>query len=1191
MPNKTLDDVGFRRILARNITLPLAAGVVSAGVFVVLLVYLVTTMNWVEHSERVIGNASEISKEMVDMETGLRGYMLAGEENFLQPYVLSKPKVNASINSLLKLVEDNPAQVDRLRTILAQHQQWDLYAQEMIRLRAANGDVTGPVKTGRGKNQFDEIRRLLDAFIDVELRMRQDRNDSARTVTIGVAVLYLLLTLGVGGALAWFGRRELLGLSKTYNDVLRQHTEHAELLQQQAWLRTGQSELAQQGIGQLALPQLSSVLLQFLARYLGAVVGVLYLRNHDGSLRRVASYGFSAEWERREQQLKSGESLVAQAALERRLIRLDKVPADYIQVASGLGAGAPASVLLAPLDNDGQINGVVEIGLLRPITVRDMDFLTLVKGNIGNAIEASQSRQRLQEVLEETQQLNEELQVQQEELRTANEELEEQSRVLEESQASLENQKAELEQTNEQLAEQGTALDQKNAALHKAQQELEERARELERASQYKSQFLANMSHELRTPLNSSLILAKLLSENSSGNLNDEQVRFANTIYSAGNDLLNLINDILDISKVEAGKLDLVPEQLSLRHVVEGMAMVFEPLAAQKKLAFHVQVADDLATHMVTDRQRLEQILKNLLSNALKFTSHGQITLAAHAAGDGAVGFSVQDTGIGIRQEDQQGIFNAFQQADGTTSRKYGGTGLGLSISRDLAHLLGGAISLVSEPGKGSCFTLTMPLRWTAPEPGPRVGSASAPATLDAGGANGGPSGGLGDYAATSLGLAIAATTPQPGFGYAHGDGADDAPAPRPRAFDDDRELLQGADATSRLVLVIEDDPAFARILYDLAREKSYRCLVAFDADEGLALARQYRPDAVLLDIRLPDRSGLSVLQLLKDDATTRHIPVHVVSGSDNGEAALHLGAIGFALKPTTREQLVEVFRRIETKLTQKIKRVLLVEDDERQRDSVVQLISDDDVDIVDVGSGEEALALLRTTVFDCMIIDLKLPDMQGNELLQRMSGEQLAAFPPVIVYTGRNLSRAEEADLHKYSRSIIIKGARSPERLLDEVTLFLHKVEADLSSERQTMLRTVRSRDRVFEGRRILLVDDDVRNIFALTSALEQKGVLVEVGRNGFEAIEKLNHNPDIDLVLMDVMMPGMDGLEATRHIRNDARFARLPIIAITAKAMKDDQEQCLAAGASDYLAKPIDLSRLYSLLRVWMPNGERGG
>jgi CheY-like chemotaxis protein/CHASE3 domain sensor protein len=1160
-----MDDSGFRRILLRNITLPLAAGVVSAGVFVVLLAYLITTMNWVEHSERVIGSANEIGKQMVDMETGMRGYMLAGDEVFLEPYVLAKPKVGSGIAALIKLVDDSPLQVGRLRNILAQQQQWDQYAQEMIRLRAANGDVTGPVKTGRGKTQFDEIRRQLDAFVNYENRMRQERTADARSVTTWVAVIYLILTLGVGGILAWFGRRELLGLSGVYNKVLKQHTEHAEILAQQAWLRTGQSELAQQGIGQMALPRLSAALLQFMARYMDVVVGALYLRNHDGSFTRVASYGFSAEWEQRDQQLKPSESLVAQAALEKRLIRLDRVPADFIQVASGLGAGAPASVLLAPLDNDGVINGVIELGLLRPIEQRDIDFLTLVKGNIGNAIDASSSRQRLQEVLAETQQLNEELQVQQEELRTANEELEEQSRVLEESQASLENQKAELEQTNEQLAEQGQILDQKNAALGKAQQDLEQRADELERASQYKSQFLANMSHELRTPLNSSLILAKLLSENAPGNLNDEQVRFANTIYSAGNDLLNLINDILDISKVEAGKLDLVPEQLPVRHVVEGMAMVFEPLAMQKKLAFHVEIADDLAPHMVSDRQRLEQILKNLLSNALKFTSSGQIVLSAHAAGTDGVSFSVQDSGIGIRPEDQQGIFNAFQQADGTTSRKYGGTGLGLSISRDLAQLLGGAISLVSEPGKGSIFTLTLPLAWSAQAPGATQGNSTTVAPA----------------AGRSFTQAPPPAAPLPVPAPA---------APRVRAFADDRDLI-GTDAgiSHRLVLVVEDDAAFARILYELAHEKHYRCLVAFDADEGLALAREFRPDAVLLDIRLPDRSGLSVLQLLKDDASTRHIPVHVVSGTDNGEAALHLGAIGFALKPTTREQLMEVFRRIEGKLTQKIKRVLLVEDDDRQRDSVVQLISDDDVEIVAVGSGEEALALLRTTIYDCMIIDLKLPDMQGNELLQRMAGESLAAFPPVIVYTGRNLSRAEEADLHKYSRSIIIKGARSPERLLDEVTLFLHKVEADLSSERQKMLKTVRSRDRVFEGRRILLVDDDVRNIFALTSALEQKGVLVEVGRNGFEALEKLDSVADIDLVLMDVMMPGMDGLEATRRIRADARFARLPIIAITAKAMKDDQEQCLAAGASDYLAKPIDLSRLYSLLRVWMPNGER--
>lgn len=1161
MPNlSSLDERGFRAILVRNVTLPLVAGVVSAAVFVVLLAYLIATTSWVEHSERVIGNANEITKQMVDMETGLRGYMLTGEQSFLQPYVLSKPKVGSGIDALTALVADNPAQVDRLRTVRAQQLQWDLYAQEMIKLRAADADVSGAVKAGRGKIQFDEIRRQVDEFVDAELRMRQQRKDDARLVTTWVAALYLVLTLGVGGILAWFGRRELLGLSKVYNKALSEHSAHAALLAQQAWLRTGQSELAQQGIGQMGLPLLSSTLLQFMARYLDVVVGALYLRADDGSLRRVASYGFSAEAEAREQRLQPAESLVAQAALQRRLIRLDQVPPGYLQLSSGLGAGTPASVLLAPLDTDGEINGVIELGLLRPISERDVDFLNLVKGNVGNAIDASLSRQRLQEVLAETQQLNEELQVQQEELRTANEELEEQSHVLEQSQASLENQKAELEQTNEQLAEQGMALDLKNAALGKAQLDLEQRAAELERASQYKSQFLANMSHELRTPLNSSLILAKLLSENASGNLHEEQVRFAHTIYAAGNDLLNLINDILDISKVEAGKLELVPEQLSLRHVVEGMAMVFDPLAQQKKLAFQVQVADDLAATMVSDRQRLEQILKNLLSNALKFTSSGQITLVARPAGPGLVAFAVQDSGIGIRAEDQQGIFNAFQQADGTTSRQYGGTGLGLSISRDLARLLGGSIGLVSEPGQGSCFTLTLPLAWRAAEQAGAASSMSAPASW-----------------AVEMAAASAAPSPVP------------VPAvPRVRAFADDREQIAGQPG-GRKVLVIEDDASFARILYELAHEKHYRCLVAFDADEGLALAREYRPDAVLLDIRLPDRSGLSVLQLLKDDTHTRHIPVHVLSGSDNGEAALHLGAIGFALKPTSREQLMEVFRRIENKLTQKIKRVLLVEDDDRQRDSVVRLISDDDVDIVAVASGEEALALLRTTIYDCMIIDLKLPDMQGNELLQRMSGEALAAFPPVIVYTGRSLSRAEEADLHKYSRSIIIKGARSPERLLDEVTLFLHKVEADLSSERQDMLRTVRSRDRVFDGRRILLVDDDVRNIFALTSALEQKGVLVEVGRNGFEAIARLDEVSDIDLVLMDVMMPGMDGLEATRRIRQDARFARLPIIAITAKAMKDDQEQCLAAGASDYLAKPIDLSRLYSLLRVWMPNGER--
>ncbi|MBY0238312.1 MAG: response regulator [Burkholderiaceae bacterium] len=1148
------DDRSFRRILNRNITLPLVAGVVNIAVFIGLLLYLLNVLSWVEHTERTIGQVNEIGKLAVDMESGMRGFLLTGDEAFLASYQLAKPRLQTGLAELSKLIQDNPVQVGRVAAIAAQQQQWARYAQLVIDLRRGGGDYLGPVKAGRGKLEFDEVRALLQQFLIMEQRLLAERNAEARSVTNGSVAAFLIVSLAVGGVLAMNGRRDMTRLSEQFGAALREQSAHAERLREQSWLRGGQSQLAEQGIGQMALPQMSEALLRFLSEYLGVVVGALYVREADGTLRRAAAYGYGHDDLQRDPVVRAGEGQVWQAAEQRRLIQLDQLPADYVKISSALGAARPRHVLLAPVDSNGVVNGVVELGFLQAPLPGHVDFLKQAAANIGSAIEATLARQRIAEVLAETQQLNEELQVQQEELRTANEELEEQSRVLEASQASLENQKAELEQSNEQLSEQALVLDQRNAALADAQRLLEQRAGELERASQYKSQFLANMSHELRTPLNSSLILAKLLSENTHGNLSEEQVRFAHTIYSAGNDLLNLINDILDISKVEAGKLELAPEQLDVRHVADSLAHIFEPMARHKQLAFQVALGPDLPPAMFTDRQRLEQILKNLLANAIKFTDRGQVTLRIAADGQDRLCFAVADTGIGVAPEHQEAIFGVFQQADGSTSRRYGGSGLGLAISRDLARLLGGNIGLTSTPGDGSTFTLTLPLWYVPPQD---RGTASGPA--------------LGASGAAAAPAVIVAPPAAP-------------PAARP--FDDDRDLPPPPE---RLVLVIEDEPAFARILYDLAHDMQYRCLVAFDADEGVQLATHYRPDAILLDIRLPDRSGLSVLQQLKDSAQTRHIPVHVVSAADNEEAALHMGAIGYALKPTTREQLEAVFRKLESKFTQKIKRLLLVEDDARQRDSMVQLIADDDIDITAVDSGAAALALLRTTIFDCMIIDLKLPDMLGNELLQRMSQEEIASFPPVIVYTGRNLTRAEEADLHKYSRSIIIKGARSPERLLDEVTLFLHKVEAELSSERQSMLQTVRSRDRVMEGRRILLVDDDVRNIFALTSALEQKGAIVEIGRNGVEALDKLDTVPDIDLVLMDVMMPVMDGLEATRRLRQDPRFARLPVIAITAKAMKDDQEQCLAAGANDYLAKPIDLSRLHSLLRVWMPGAGR--
>ncbi|BBP76966.1 MULTISPECIES: response regulator [Pseudomonas] len=1157
----SVDEQSFRKLLSRNVSLPLGVGVLSAVFFISLITYLLSVIQWVEHTDRVINTTNEAMKLSVDLETGMRGFLITGDEHFLDPYEVAKPKIIAELRGLQQLVADNPQQVDRFRRIEALQGAWTEYAQSMIDLQRSNGDYRGAVQAGRGKRLSDEIRNEYDSAVATEQQLRLTRNEDVSRTTLWTIGLYLVFVLGLSALLAYVGRKDLLSLSDSYSKNLASQLRSAERLEKQAWLRSGQTELAEQVLGQLSLNLLGRNILQFCAQYLGTAVAALYVREDHGGLRRVASYGFSREQEQQEQEIFTDEGIVGQAATQGQLIRLDEVSGDYFKVSSGLGEGSPRSVLVVPTTNDERVNGVIELGFLRGLNERDIELLDLIADNIGTSIEAARYRQRLQEVLAETQQLNEELQVQQEELKTANEELEEQSRVLKESQVHLETQQTELEQTNEQLAEQALALaeqrdamDRKNGELNQAQAQLEERAEELQRSSKYKSEFLANMSHELRTPLNSSLILAKLLAENPQDNLTDEQVKFAESIYSAGNDLLNLINDILDISKVEAGKLEVRPENTSVARLVEGLRDLFQPLAGEKQLDFTVEIQDGAPVMLFTDRQRLEQVLKNLLSNAVKFTEKGLVSLSVSRQPGVGVAFTVRDSGIGIAPEQHESIFEAFRQADGTTNRRYGGTGLGLSISRDLAALLGGSISVASEPGQGSVFTLALPERYVEADEGTPV--VQAPVHV--------PS------------VMVASVRSEPPV-------AIEAPVAR---FADDRDK---APFGTRCILVIEDEQSFAQILYDLAHELGYQCLVAHGADEGFSLAAQFIPDAILLDMRLPDHSGLTVLQRLKEQAATRHIPVHVISVEDRVEAAMHMGAMGYAVKPTTRDELKEIFSRLEAKLTQKVKRVLLVEDDDLQRDSIARLIGDEDIEITAVGLAQDALELLRENVYDCMIIDLKLPDMLGNELLKRMSTEDIRSFPPVIVYTGRNLTRDEEADLRKYSRSIIIKGARSPERLLDEVTLFLHKVESQLSHERQRMLKTARSRDKVFEGRKILLVDDDVRNIFALTSALEHKGAIVEIGRNGREAIEKLNEVDDIDLVLMDVMMPEMDGYEATVEIRKEPRWRKLPIIAITAKAMKDDQERCLQAGSNDYLAKPIDLDRLFSLIRVWLPKMER--
>ncbi|GAB7524744.1 response regulator [Paraburkholderia sp. 2C] len=1207
-----VDQANFRRIIRRNIALPLAVGLVTVAVFAVLIAYLVSTMNWVEHSERVIGDSNEALRLAVDRESSLRGFLLTGDDDFLAPYQAGQPRFQSQIADLTGLVSDNPPQIERLKSIQAIQARWNAYAQQMIDLKRKHQDVTDVIAAGRGKAEFDETRRIFGEFLELEQGLRHQRADAARSLTGTTVAVFLVFSLLISALLAFRGRRDLLNLSANYDAVLQQQVAHTEQLQQQVWLRSGQRLLAEKVIGQATAPLVGRAILEFLAQYLDVVVAALYVRDRiNGELRRVATYGFSAESEQNTRNFHDGESLVGQAAASRRTIVLHQVPDNYIKVVSGTGAGAPTSVIVQPIENDGAVNGIVEMGFMRAADARDQEFLQLVSTSIGDFIEAALYRERLQDALAETQQLNEELQVQQEELRVSNEGLEERGRALVDSQARLEAQQAELEQTNVQLEEYAQRLERQKADLLSAQDELAANAARLEQSSRYKSEFLANMSHELRTPLNSSLILARLLQENRNGNLTDEQVRYAETIHASNSDLLVLINDILDLSKVEAGQITIEPVSVSVDALLRSLREMFEPMATAKHLQFSAQRAPGVPDTIVTDGQRLTQILRNLLANALKFTERGEVVLDIAADEAGVLRVDVRDTGIGIAEDKLEMIFDAFQQADGSTSRQFGGSGLGLSISREFARLLGGRIGVVSDLGRGSVFTLWLPtglpaeaaatMAQAAPTPAGNVGGTS----LGTSGASGisGASGApviVGDAsAAAALARAAergAAATPA---------GTDSGAAPRAsetsaastltgtrpfggsradaarQPIDDDRDDRKH---DQRLILAIEDELAFAEILRDLAHELEFDFIHATDAASGVAMVRDLQPTAVLLDVGLPDRSGLTVLEWLKNDPATRHIPIHIVSATDHAEKALHLGAVGYTLKPTARTTLEAAIRRLETRLQQHMKRVLVIEDDHAMRESIRALLQSDSTEIVAVATLGEALEELDRTQFDCVVTDLALPDGTGYDLLERMAADTALQTLPVIVYTGRMLSGDEEHRLRRYSKSIIIKGAKSPERLLDEVTLFLHSVESSLAPEQQRMLRTVRQRDNAFEGRTILLAEDDVRNIFALSHVIEPLGARLEIARNGREALDLLEQGADVDLVLMDIMMPEMDGLTATAQIRANPRFSQLPIIALTAKAMAHDRLRCLEAGADDYISKPIDVDKLISLCRVWL-------
>lgn len=960
------------------------------------------------------------------------------------------------------------------------------------------------------------------------------------------------------------------------------------------WFETRQNELSNKLRGDLDLSSLGNKAIAFICKNLNALTGAFFSISASGDIAYSGGYAIKSELVK-DKTFKTGEGLIGQVLESKKSLIINDFPDDYLNICSGLGETKPRFLLVLPCLYNDVVHGVIEIASLEKFTDAHLDLVGKLSESIAIAISSARSRTELEKLLasqkqlseellvqqEELKQTNEELQVQQEELRQANEELETQTRELEESKEGLQTQQEELRVTNEELAERSLAVEsqrdsikKKNLELEEARNEIELKANDLEQASRYKSEFLANMSHELRTPLNSILVLSQILSQNKPDNLNDKQIKSAQTIHSSGENLLVLINEILDLSKVESGQIDLHNEFVSFSDIINDLQQTFQVLAEEKGLTLEMTNLLKEINAIETDSLRTGQILKNLLSNAIKFTEKGVVRFTIKRPDNlpdyldsqsSYVAFQVKDTGIGIADDQINMVFEAFKQADGTTARKFGGTGLGLAISRNFSKLMGGDILLTSQKEKGSIFTLILPEKMSPSKTTEKAIESAQKTAVSMGG--------IPDYTIGTINKKPAKQE----LTEAQSKPGSISVLPDPEVFQDDRRHITKGDS---FLLIIEDDTAFSQILYNLAHEKHFKCMIAPNGEAGLHYADYYGPSAIILDIGLPGIDGWEVMKRLKENPDTRHIPVHFMSGSDKSMEAMKQGAIGFLKKPVSVEQVNNALDSIESLISKPIKNLLIVEDDEIMRESISLLLEEDNIRITTTSNGKEALDLIKNGNFDCMILDLGLDDMTGCDLLKKMGKRNQM---PVIIYTGKDLTREEEAQLQSYTDRIIIKGIKSPDRLLAETTLFLHQVESNLPAEKQKILRDIHTKGDVMINKSILIVDDDMRNVFALTSLLEDLGVKIIVGKNGKDGIDKLEAN-HADLILMDIMMPEMNGYEAMKLIRKQHKYKNLPIIALTAKAMPGDREKCIASGANDYLTKPLDPDKLISMLRVWL-------
>ncbi len=955
-------------------------------------------------------------------------------------------------------------------------------------------------------------------------------------------------------------------LADSFNDMISNLRLTMEKNDTHNWLKTGQTELNVRMQGEQDIETLGRNIIGYLTEYLNAQVGILYMAGNDKRLKLIGSYAY-VQRENTPNEFMPGEGLVGQAALEKKHILLTNCPDGSININSGIVEATPKHILIFPLILNNTVRGVIELGSFHEFHDVHLTFLDQVTDGIAIVLNTVISRNSVAVLLEQTQQQAEELQAREEALRQNNEELEENAITLKESEARLQAQQEELRQINEELEEQKEHVEKKNKDLKGARDVIEVRAQELEQSNRYKSEFLANMSHELRTPLNSILLLSRLLGDNKDDSLSEDQVESVLSINSSGNDLLKLINDVLDLSKVEAGMMDLQIEEMYLQDFCNNIKRNFQHVAKENGISLNIEIADGLPEHIRTDEQRVEQIVKNFLSNAFKFTAEGSVTLQISRPNElsgnaidlseskldqtKTILFSVIDTGIGIPEEKQKVIFEAFKQADGSTSRKYGGTGLGLSISKKLSGLLNGKIHMTSTHGKGSTFALYLPE--TFESEAKRVEKSPAPSSVG-----------------TESEINISKKSEK-----------QNNRREIEENIKDDRKTISAEDKS---ILIIEDDPVFLKILRDLTREHGFKCLVAGDGETGLQFADYYKPSGIILDLNLPGINGWTVMSRLKDNPESRHIPVHFISASDNKFDALKMGAIDYVTKPVSPEAIDQVFEKFNKIISKSVKDLLVVEDNPEQAEVISNIIGSGDVKTTTVSTAMEAYEQVLTGKYDCVVLDISLPDMSGIELLNKIRKNEDIFQLPVIVYTGRDLTNEEKGIIDEYAATTIIKGEGSHRKLLDETTLFLHRVEANLPETQRKLLRMIHDKEAVLSGKKILVVDDDMRNVFSIKKVLEDKGIEIVIGKNGKEGLACLNNNPDVHLVLMDIMMPEMDGYTAIGEIRKQDRFKNLPIIALTAKAMKGDRSKCIEAGANDYLAKPFDIDRLFSMLRVWL-------